>query len=277
MKTKFPNLNLDFSFQTVEPGVARHFTHQQIEQYNEQGYIAGMRLFEGARLKRLQDFFLNDYDRMAAGIAKRKGGEHFMNFHHLLPQVYDVVSDALLVGYLQDLIGEDVVCFISQFINKRPGDRRKTVWHQDSTYNGMDSRSVIVWLALTDATVDNGCMFFIPGSHREDGQLEFEIKPASAQSLGGHEIAASEISGTPVAIELKAGEAVFFSDKLLHSAGDNATADRPRAGFTMSFISAQVQPMSMHNIASVLCSGQDRQNYWAPHYSRPDELSVRGL
>ena len=232
-------------------------------------------MFEGERLKQLQQFFLNDYDRIAAEFQKRSPDENFMNFHHLIPQVYDVVTNRTLVEHLNDLIGQDVICFISQFINKKPGDPRKTVWHQDSTYNGMDSRSAIVWLAVTDATVDNGCMFFIPGTHKPAGQLDFEMKPTTPESFGGHKIVDSEVRGTPAPIELKAGHAVFFSDKLLHSAGGNSTTDRTRAGFTMSFINADVEPKSMHNIASVICSGRDRQNHWAPHYSRPREESVR--
>jgi ectoine hydroxylase-related dioxygenase (phytanoyl-CoA dioxygenase family) len=275
MKTKFPDLALNLDFRPADTARARRFNAEQVRQYNEQGYITDVRLFEGERLKRLQEFFLNDYDRMAAEIQRRSPSVAFMNFHHLIPQVYDVVTDHALVGHLNDLIGDDVICFISQFINKKPGDPRKTVWHQDSTYNGMDSRSAIVWLAVTDATVDNGCMFFIPGTHKPAGQAEFEMVSTTAQSFGGHKIVDSEVRGAAVPIELKAGHAVFFSDKLMHSAGGNSTKDRTRAGFTMSFINADVEPRSMHNIASVICSGEDRRHHWAPHHARPSEDSVQ--
>lgn len=270
MKTKFPELTLNLDFLPVSADKARQFTPRQIEQFNQQGFIKDVPLFQGERLERLQKFFLNDYDRLAGAIRNQRPADpSFMNFHHLIPELYDVVTDRGLVGRVNDLIGPNVVCFISQFINKKPGNPRKTVWHQDSTYNGMDSRSVIVWLAVTDATVDNGCMFFIPGTHKPAGQAEFEEAPATPLSLGGHRIIDSEVRGTPVPIELKAGHAVFFSDKLMHSAGGNSTSDRTRAGFTMTFIDPDVQPQSVHNVASVICSGQDRKNNWAPHYDRP--------
>jgi ectoine hydroxylase-related dioxygenase (phytanoyl-CoA dioxygenase family) len=255
MKTKFPDLNLDFSFHPVQTPQPHRFTPQQVEQYNRDGYISNITIFEGAQFAAVQKFF-RDINR--DDITSK--GEVFQSFHHTAPELYDVVTNSLLVEYLQDVLGPNVVCFISQYVCKDPGSQEKVVWHQDASFNPMDARSVIVWLAIEDAFIENGCMWFIPGSHR-NGLLEFD-QPK------GHEIADAEAYGTPVPIELRAGQVVMFSDLLLHSSPPNQSKTSPRPGLTISYTSAEVVPYHNAERASVLCSGQDIQGRWK-HHARP--------
>ena len=69
---------------------------------------------------------------------------------------------------LTDLIGPELDCFLSQFIFKNPGAWGQP-WHQDSWYFPFDPARPItgVWLAVTQATLENGCLHVLPGSHRE--------------------------------------------------------------------------------------------------------------
>jgi len=259
MKTAFPQLDLDLSFRPVSNTSPRNFTKAQIEQFNRDGYITGVTLYEGEALQRLQSVF----DRHKA--AMKSSG--FESYHHKIADLYDIVTHPLLIDHLRDLIGPDIICLVSEYICKMPGTKKEVVWHQDSTYNPMDSRSVIVWLAVTDADRENGCMWFIPGAHR-DGQQEFDSVAASENGPGGNQLRNAESFGTKIPIELKAGQAVFFSDLLPHWSDHNRSKDRPRGGFTMSFIDAQVKGRELGSRWSVLCCGQDRDNNWM-HHPRP--------
>lgn len=264
MRTKFPGLDLDLRFRPSRCDRPVRLTRAQIEAYNRDGYVAGVRLLEGARLAAAQRFFLDEYPALAAPL-----NDFGLNHHARFAPIHDLVTDPAVAAPVRDLLGPapapgGMVCFISQYVLKAPGDRRRTPWHQDSSYNGMDAGGVIAWLALTDATIDNGCLWCVPGSHLADGHYEFEPSPASAESLGGHEVAGAERLGRPTPIELAAGEAVLFSDKLLHSAGGNTTADYPRAGFTMSFARGDVRPKHTANLAVVACGSESAAGPPAP-------------
>lgn len=270
MNTRLHELGFDLSFHPAVPHAAGKFTPEQIADYNRDGYITDIILFEGERLREIQKFF----DEESASVMTGSG---FRSYHHEVPELYDLVTDPRLVEYLRDLLGPNIVCFVSQYICKQPGDVREVVWHQDAAYNPMDAKSVVVWLAVHDAFTDNGCMNFIPGSHRQ-GLVDFKSRGRDENSLGGREIDSSSLEGNTIPIELKAGQAVFFSDLLMHSSPGNFSKNSPRGGFTMTFASAEVavktdETFNVSNREAVLSSGTDVDGNWNPH-PRPERSQV---
>ena len=109
-------------------------------------------------------------------------------------------------------------------IDKAPGTRTPTPWHQDCAYwiDLPDRRAASCWIALDDATVDNGCMWFVPGSHRRP------MRPHRSAGRGGGalECDASEAEGTPV--PLAAGSCTFHAGGRCTTAGQLTGA--PPAG-----------------------------------------------
>ena len=73
-----------------------------------------------------------------------------------------------MTDLVAELVGPKLDCFLSQFIFKNPGAWGQP-WHQDSFYFPFDPPRPIlgVWLAVTAATLENGCLHVIPGSHHE--------------------------------------------------------------------------------------------------------------
>ncbi|MCE9592295.1 MAG: phytanoyl-CoA dioxygenase family protein [Planctomycetes bacterium] len=251
MLTGFPELALDLTFRPVANDHPVHFTRAQIDAYNRAGYVTGIPLFDGSRLAGIQEFFARSKERLTPT------GPVFEAFHHEVPDLYDVVTDARLTDHLVDLLGPDVVCHTSQFIRKEPGEMFDVRWHQDSSYNPMDARCVVVWIAIEDADVENGCMWFIPGSHTL-GQLDFDEKD-------GHRVAEAERCGPETPIELKAGHAVFFSDLLLHRSPGNRSPLRARPGLTATYNSASVRMHRDKGRWAVLCRGRDTAGLWKLH------------
>jgi len=260
MKTKYPDVELDHSFHPVENNQPLHFTPGQIEQFNREGYTSNVSVFEGEQLAAVQQYFREvNVDDITSKSAL------FQSFHHTVPELFDIATNPTIVTCLQDLIGPNIVCFASQYINKAPGSPGSAVvWHQDASFNAMDSRAVIVWLAIEDANIENGCMWFVPGSHH-NGLLEF--------GQPGHKVSEAESYGTPVPIEVKAGQVVLFSDLLLHSSPPNVSKIRSRPGLTISYIGAEVVPYHQGERAAVLCSGDDVHGNWK-HHARPESSVV---
>ena len=86
---------------------------------------------------------------------------------------------------------------------------------------------------------------------------------------GGHhgpnpinEVPDAERYGTPVPVELQAGEAVVFSDLLLHSSPPNTSPTLRRGGLTATYAPAELVPVLGRKTWAVLCSGEDAQGHW---------------
>jgi ectoine hydroxylase-related dioxygenase (phytanoyl-CoA dioxygenase family) len=249
MKSMYPELNLDLTFHPVVCGTPRCLTREQIDQYNEQGYLSNLTVLEGGARAAAQEFFQRSRKELIpSGL--------FQSFHHLIPELYDIVVNPILVDYLQDLLGPSIVCHVSQYICKDPGADIKVVWHQDASFNPTDARCVVVWTAIDDAVIENGCMWFIPGSHRLGALDCLEA---------GHEVPDAEAYGPKVPIELKAGQAVVFSDLLLHSSPGNRSVHMRRGGLTATYASAELVPTLGRKKWSVLCCGEDPNNHWQVH------------
>ncbi len=132
-----------------------------------------------------------------------------------------------LVQLLGGLLGPDVDIFNSQYIFKNPGAWGQP-WHQDSLYfNFSKFPQAGVWLATSRATVENGCLYVMPGSHREPIH---EHRPDSRPeaNLGYVEIRDYDFSNE-VPMLMEPGDVLVFHSFLMHRSADNRSDDRRTA------------------------------------------------
>ena len=158
--------------------------------------------------------------------------------HKISPLVQDLGRHPAVVDALVGVIGPNVKLMQSMLFIKAAG-KPGQAWHQDESHIPTRDRSLTaVWLALDDATVDNGCLWVIPGSHRRG-----VLYPTRAQ-------ADARFDGTPEAygfphdadeampVELPAGAALIFHGYLLHSSLPNRSA-RLRRALVSHYMSAE--------------------------------------
>ena len=151
------------------------------------------------------------------------------------PQLQDLKYRHDAQAIAQQLLGDAVKLMNEHFIFKPAHHGGETPWHQDQAYHDPSRRfnSANVWLALSDATVDNGCMHYVPGSHRLDVLPHHNIghDPAAA----GLEVDRPEkYSKHAVACPVRAGGVVVHRSYMLHYAGPNLT-DKPRPAYVLVF------------------------------------------
>jgi len=108
-----------------------------------------------------------------------------------------------------------------------------TDWHMDNPYWSFTSPDAIsIWVALDDATPDNGCLYFIPGSHR----VAVKDNPPIGQSMSALFEMYPEMAGTnAVRAQMKAGSASFHNGRTFHAAQANMTP-RPRRAMTCAYM-----------------------------------------
>jgi ectoine hydroxylase-related dioxygenase (phytanoyl-CoA dioxygenase family) len=155
---------------------------------------------------------------------------------HRRPVFREFIESAGVVRILTALLGPDVDVFLSQFIFKNPGAWGQP-WHQDSFYFPFEpARPVVgVWLAVTDATLENGCLHVLPGSQREAIATHVPDRREGA-NYGYVEIVDHDMTGaTPVL--MTAGDLLVFDSHLMHRSTDNVS-DGSRAAMVFHFCRA---------------------------------------
>ncbi|WP_211346454.1 phytanoyl-CoA dioxygenase family protein [Actinokineospora cianjurensis] len=149
----------------------------------------------------------------------------------LHPPLADLPLHARALAVARGLIGDDAMLDFDMLIHKAPHSATPTPWHQDAAYwiDLPDTRAVSIWVALDDAEPDNGCMWYIAGSHREP------LRPHRPTG-DGKNIQTDATEGEPGAtpVPLPAGHGVAHTGGTLHSSRGNTT-DRVRRAYILNY------------------------------------------
>lgn len=175
-----------------------------------------------------------DYKRNPAHpLLSRNWGQHTM----LGRAIYDLLTCAPLVGLATDLLGEEVTANGDYWIRpKIPNDPSTTfAWHQDSFYyggeNSPEQRILSVWIPLVDTDEKNGCLSFIPGSHRH-GAIRWR-DTGTGQREPEVEVTAY---GQPRPEPVQVGDAIAFDNRTLHASGHNTTESQVRWSIDLRYM-----------------------------------------
>ncbi|MET9319096.1 phytanoyl-CoA dioxygenase family protein [Streptomyces sp. NPDC003038] len=154
----------------------------------------------------------------------------------LHPPLRELPLHSRALAVARELIGDDAMLDFDMMIHKAPGTGVPTPWHQDAAYwvDLPDTRAVSIWVALDEATLDNGCMWYIRGSHREP------LRPHRPTSDGRNiECDCSENEPGATAVPLSPGEAVAHAGGTVHASRGN-TSDRNRRAYILNYRPAEM-------------------------------------
>ena len=235
-------------------------TPQQIESFNREGYIKGLRIFDDDEIAGHRRYF----DRLLTDTMAAGGTSYSISSAHLkCGRVHDLMRHPRLIARAQDILGEEIVGLASQFFCKLPHDPVTVSWHQDASFWPLTpSKTVTIWLAIDDADTENSCMRFMAGSHLH-GHLDYRLSAEAENNLFNQTALDVEKYGECVDVELKAGEISMHSDLLLHSSEANRSARR-RCGLTLRYCAMEVRALPGFGWAEegVVISGEDTANHW---------------
>ena len=135
----------------------------QIEQFDQAGYLSPLDVFSPDEVAKYCAL-LENYERQHGSPV---GGANRSKTHLLFTWVDAMMRDARIVDAVEDLIGANILCWNTLFWIKEAGSRSFVSWHQDARYWGLTTKQLVtVWVALSPASVEAGCMRVLPGSHR---------------------------------------------------------------------------------------------------------------
>jgi len=133
-------------------------------------------------------------------------------------------SHPVLVSIVERLLGSPVKLIQDMALLKPAHVGREKPWHQDNAYFVYQPLELVIgtWIALDPATVENGCMHVIPGSHRDGPRPHFHDRDCQ---LSDDDVAVER----DVVVPLPPGGAMFFSSLLHHGTPPNRSPQRRRA------------------------------------------------
>ncbi len=227
-------------------GTSYRLTDAEIERFGTEGWLhlPGLLAEEEVRaIEVVYDRFLSreiavpgrDFCDMSADYAKPLAEFAIVNV--MLPRRYfqdwqGNVYERRAASIAEQLCGPDMVLDYDQLVAKRPRKPDAVFhWHQDLGYWPVtpDTRTASFWLALDDASLANGCMRFVAGSHKE-ARLR-PHRPLAGDRDKSHTLVADvdESRDRIVAAEIRRGDATVHHERAIHGSGGNTTDGWRRA------------------------------------------------
>jgi ectoine hydroxylase-related dioxygenase (phytanoyl-CoA dioxygenase family) len=140
-------------------------------------------------------------------------------------QTNDAVKELMLderIGKMASLLSgaEGIRIWHDQALFKRPW-ANPTAWHLDTPFwSFSDRKAISIWVALDDATLQNGCLYFIPGSHQG---TKFDKISIGRNMDSIFDVYPQYVKAPTVAAPMKAGSCSFHNGLTIHGAGANMT------------------------------------------------------
>ncbi len=237
-----------FKWPTTKAGWDEYrLTQHQIDFFNENGYLAGVKMLDELQIETLREELrqITDPHHPGHGLfyefhSNESADANTILFHALgawriTPGFHDVLWNPRFVMAASQLLGNVPVRFWHDQLFYKPAKKGGVVaWHQDYSYwtRTTPVAHLTGWCGLDDSTQENGCLLYVPGSHRW-GLLD---KPNLAGDLMGimqFLTPQQQVEFKPIPVETKAGEAIFHHSLTLHGSGENKS-DRPRRAFVLN-------------------------------------------
>jgi len=236
--------------------MASGLTPQQIEFFRANGYLYPLEGISPAEAAVLRARIEAYEAQTGEEVNKRLK----IKAHLAFPWMCDLARHPAIVKAVQSLLGPDVLLFGSSAFAKNAHDIRFVSWHQDSAYYGLDPHDeVTVWIALSPATSESGCLRVLPGSHIGPDLLNEETYDANNLLARGQSLRGIDDSAA-VEMPLGPGQFSIHHERTAHDSLPNRSDDR-RIGLAFFYMAAHVRS-TLGRRAAMPIAGVDRYDHW---------------
>jgi non-heme Fe2+,alpha-ketoglutarate-dependent halogenase len=255
------------------------WTADELAGFHQRGYAGPFTLYEPAEIKRIwRRERVRLMDRSAAvyqDTAAKSGVTNIANYDRHLDNAFLAghICRSEIVDRVSSVLGPNMLCWRTEFFPKYPGDEG-TDWHQADTFaNASGSPQIVwpqdaefggtitVWCAFTEASIDMGCLQFIPGTHRTmfyDETKRMHYSPTTVNSMEkegvrrgffGYDYRELQIDPDwkpeetrAVSMEMTAGQFIVFWSTLMHASHPHSgKTNDMRLGFVARYVPSSVR------------------------------------
>lgn len=242
---------------------------ETIESYRRDGVASGVAILDADEAAR--------HRRELEHAEQELGALHYADkIHTVLRSPFELATHPAALDVVEALIGPDILVYNATYIIKEPSSEAFVAWHQDLTYWGLtdEDAQVSMWLALSPATEESGCMQMIPGSHTGGGREHVEDTSDANVLLLGQRLADVDANEV-MSCALAPGEASFHHGWTVHRSAPNRSVDR-RIGLNVQYLAAHNGHLRGHGSA-MLVRGEDRHGLFARDPEPGEQLEPKAV
>lgn len=218
------------------------FTPSHLSDYRQNGFVTGLPVFSAAEVAQLR----RQIEALEAEHSEGAGGHDLAQFfrvngHVVIPMLAGAARTPAILDAVESVLGPDLLAWSVELFIKEPGSSKTVSWHQDITYWGMGETDdeVTAWIALSNVSIEAGCMRFIPGSHKgriadHEDTFDEDNLLSRGQSIAGVDEAIA-VHGP-----LRPGEMSLHHGRCFHASGANNSCDR-RIGLAIRYVTPAVR------------------------------------
>lgn len=123
----------DLTFHPVDPQRARTLTVADVERFNRDGFVSPLPVFSGQEMDQLRAY-IDDLIHTVVSAPDRRNSYSINTYHVVCAGLYDLIHTPLILDYVQDIVGPDIVCWGTHLFAKQPHDVMQVPLHQDAIY-----------------------------------------------------------------------------------------------------------------------------------------------
>jgi non-haem Fe2+, alpha-ketoglutarate-dependent halogenase len=308
-----------------QPTQSFPLSSEELQRFQRDGYIGPFDLYDPAemetQLRALRPKLLNTKNAVYRSAKAVSGVTNLSSYdrHIDIEFLAQHITRPEIVDRVAGILGPDVLCWRSEFFPKYPGDEG-TDWHQADNFSNVAGSkhpqivwpedagfggTITVWTAFTEASIETGCLQFIPGSHKtmnydeskvmtyDAGRINSVTKSGVRRGFFGYDYRQlqkdpdwSPDESQAVSVAMRQGQFVIFWSTLMHASHPHIGAtDQMRLGFAGRYLptSVRVYPFSdslnefggsasLERFGNVLVAGEDEF-----HHNRFIDRTVNGF
>lgn len=222
-------------------------SQQQVDFFHEYGYVDNIKLLDDWQIDQLNEELAAIADPAHPGnelyyqFASNESADpnailfHALGAWRITPGFHDVLWNPAFVMAASQLLGDQHVRFWHDQLFCKPAKHGGVVaWHQDYSYwtRTTPMQHLTCWVGLDDATIDNGCLYYVPYSQHW-GLLDKPELAGNMEGLMDYLTEEQRAAFKPIPIELKKGYAAFHHPLMVHGSYANKSP-RARRAFVLN-------------------------------------------
>ena len=215
---------------------------RSVAQYRKDGFISAIPALSEDQVRAMRDYV----EHLEADHAEGAGGHTLAQFfrvngHVVIPRLAEISRSPDILDIVEAILGPDLLVWSVELFIKEAGSDKTVSWHQDITYWGMGETDdeITAWIALSDVSIEAGCMRFIPGSHK-GGLVAHDDTFAADNLLSRGQKIADVREEDAVHGPLRPGQMSLHHGRCFHASGQNSSNDR-RIGLAIRYVTPAVR------------------------------------
>jgi non-heme Fe2+,alpha-ketoglutarate-dependent halogenase len=236
--------------------VTKTLNPRQVQQYHQDGILFPLPALNANEVAYFRQELEDFHQLLSGNPTSTQQGQCHLRYKWAC----DLATQPKVLDIIEDIIGPDILIHSSTFFSKKPNDHKFISWHQDSVNWGLSTpRLVSAWIALTDSTIENGCLRVLPTT--QSRLFEHMRKPQRNNLLTtGFTVCEALDTEKALDVVLRAGEMSLHHANIIHCSQPNQSTGS-RMGFAIRYVAPSVQQQRIHHNV-ILARGEDSYGHF---------------